>query len=57
MEAVPAIVHVFMLRPSFREWLDHRVEEFPDASQMALVIAGAAGGICFSTDRKITSLV
>jgi hypothetical protein len=52
MEAVPAIVHVFMPRPSFREWLDHRVEEFPDASQMALVIAGAAGGISLAPTEK-----
>ena len=42
---MPISIHIFMWRPSFHEWLEHRPVEVPDATTLALMIAksGAAG--------------
>ena len=49
-------MHISMRRPSFREWLEHRVEEVPDATRLALVIAGAAGGISLDRLRRVAGI-
>ena len=47
-----------MLRISFPEWLEHRAEEVPDATTLALVIArsGTAGGISFDNLRRVARI-
>ena len=42
---LPTAIDTFMPLPSFRAWLEHRLQEVPDAMGLALLIAqsGAAG--------------
>jgi sulfur carrier protein ThiS len=35
-----------MGRPSFHEWLEHRVQEVPDATTLAMMIARSGGVSC-----------
>ena len=47
-----------MRRVSFAKWLEHRVEEVPDAGTLALAIArsGTGGGISFDRLRRVTRI-
>ena len=44
-----------MQRPSFREWLEHRPEEVPDATTIALVIA-RTGGVSRDDLRRVVRI-
>ena len=52
---MPGTIDTFMLRPSFHVWLEHRIEEVPDAANLALVIA-RSGGISRDDLSKIVRI-
>ncbi len=45
-----------MRRISFHEWLGHRVEEVPDATTLALVIARSAAGVSREELEKVARI-
>jgi len=38
LEAAPPLLHTFMRVPSFRAWLETRLQEIPDAMSVAVMI-------------------
>jgi hypothetical protein len=45
-----------MRRTSFHDWLEHRPEEVPDATTLALVIARSAAGVSREELEKVARI-
>jgi sulfur carrier protein ThiS len=52
---MPESIHISMQRPSFQKWLEHRVQEVPDATTIALAI-GRSGGVSREGLEKVVRI-